>query len=137
MRRSALGFAIGHFVLGVGVVLGADRAAAPGGSGAAPVPAAPAAAAPIDNDYVIRDFHFDSGETLPELRLHYITLGKVRRDAHGSALNAVLILHGTGNSGRSFINERFAGVLFGHGQLLDATKYFIILPDGIGHGKSS
>jgi homoserine O-acetyltransferase len=92
---------------------------------------------PVENDYVIRDFHFASGETLPELRLHYTTYGKPRRDAHGTVDNAVLILHGTGGSGRSLINEHFAGVLFGKGQILDANKYFIILPDGIGHGKSS
>lgn len=108
---------------------------------AAAAPTAPAApvvaATPIDNDFVIRDFHFASGETLPELRLHYITLGKPRRDAQGRALNAVLILHGIGGSGRSLLNERFAGVLFGHDQLLDSGKYFIILPDGIGHGRSS
>jgi homoserine O-acetyltransferase/O-succinyltransferase len=92
---------------------------------------------PVEGDYVIRDFHFASGEMLPELRLHYTTLGKPHRDAHGRVNNAVLILHGTGGSGRSFLNEHYSGVLFGKGQLLDATKYFIILPDGIGHGKSS
>src|SRR5271170_5612902 len=94
-------------------------------------------AVPAEGDYVIRDFHFASGEMLPELRLHYTTLGKPQRDSHGRVANAVLILHGTGGSGRSFLNERFAGVLFGKGQLLDTNKYFIILPDGIGHGKSS
>jgi homoserine O-acetyltransferase len=98
---------------------------------------APAAAAPVEGDYVIRDFHFASGETLPELRLHYTILGKPRRDSHGRVANAVLILHGTGGSGRSLLNEHFAGVLFGKGQLLDSNRYFIILPDGIGHGKSS
>jgi homoserine O-acetyltransferase/O-succinyltransferase len=92
---------------------------------------------PVENDYVIRDFHFASGETLPELRLHYVTYGKPRRDAHGKIDNAVLILHGIGGSSRSLINEHFAGVLFGKGQILDSSKYFIILPDGIGHGKSS
>jgi len=92
---------------------------------------------PVENDYVIRDFHFASGETLPELRLHFTTYGKPRRDAHGNVDNAVLILHGTGGSGHSLINEHFSGVLFGKGQILDANKYFIILPDGIGHGKSS
>jgi homoserine O-acetyltransferase len=97
----------------------------------------PAAAAPIEGDYVVRDFHFASGETLPELRLHYTVLGKPRRDSHGRVLNAVLILHGTGGSGRSLLNEHFAGVLFGKGQLLDSSRYFIILPDGIGHGNSS
>src|SRR6266704_5836514 len=101
----------------------------------ADTPAAGAAA--IEGDHVIRDFHFASGETLPELRLHYTVLGKPRRDSHGRVSNAVLILHGTGGSGRSLLNEHFAGVLFGKGQLLDTNRYFIILPDGIGHGKSS
>ena len=99
--------------------------------------AAAAGAPPVESDYVIHDFHFASGESLPELRLHYTTLGKPHRDAHGRADNAVLILHGTGGSGRSLLNEHFAGVLFGRGQLLDTNKYFVILPDGIGHGKSS
>jgi len=94
-------------------------------------------AAPIDNDYVLHDFHFASGEVLPELRVHFTVLGKPRRDAQGKVSNAVLVLHGTGGSGRSLLNEHFAGVLFGRGQLLDSDKYFIILPDGIGHGKSS
>jgi len=95
------------------------------------------AAAPVEGDYIIHDFHFASGEVLPELRMHYITLGKPRRDSHGRVSNAVLGLHGTGGSGRSLLNEHFAGVLFGKGQLLDSNKYYIILPDGIGHGKSS
>src|ERR1700687_918713 len=78
-----------------------------------------AAATLIEGDYVIHDFHFASGETLPELRLHYATLGNPRRDSHGRISNAVLILHGTGGSGRSLLNnEHFAGVLFGKGQLL-------------------
>ena len=91
----------------------------------------------IEGDYVIHDFRFASGESLPELRLHYTAIGKPQRDAHGRVNNAILILHGTGGSGRSLLNEHFAGVLFGHGQPLDSNKYFIILPDGIGHGKSS
>src|SRR5450432_2445790 len=91
----------------------------------------------VEGDYVVRDFHFASGETLPELRLHYTTLGKPRRDKNGKVANAVLVLHGTGGSGHSLLNEHFAGVLFGKGQLLDSNKYLIILPDGIGHGKSS
>jgi homoserine O-acetyltransferase len=95
------------------------------------------AVASVEGDYVIHDFHFASGEVLPELRMHYITLGKPRRDSHGRVSNAVLGLHGTGGSGRSLLNEHFAGVLFGKGQLLDTNKYYIILPDGIGHGKSS
>jgi len=88
-------------------------------------------------DYVARDFKFKSGEQLPELRLHYRTLGKLTRDAQGRAANAVFILHGTGGSGQQFLQPQFAGELFGPGQLLDITRYFIILPDGIGHGKSS
>jgi homoserine O-acetyltransferase/O-succinyltransferase len=92
---------------------------------------------PLDGDYVIRDFHFASGETMPELRLHYTYLGKPRKDAQGKVINAVLIMHGTGGSGRSLINDRFSAVLFNPGQLLDAEKYFIILPDAIGHGNSS
>ena len=102
---------------------------------ASPTPAA--APSPIEGDYVIRDFHFASGETLPELRLHYTVFGKPHHDARGKVDNAVLILHGTGGSGHSLINDHFAGLLFGKGQILDSDKYFIILPDGIGHGKSS
>ena len=74
---------------------------------------------------------------MPELRLHYTTLGKPVRDAEGRTTNAVLILHGTGGTGHQFLQPQFAGVLFGPGQLLDASRYFIILPDGIGHGRSS
>lgn len=92
---------------------------------------------PTEGDFVIRDFRFQSGETLPELRLHYATLGKPVRDAQGRVTNAVLILHGTGGSGRQFFQPQFAGVLFGPGQLLDSSRYYIIFPDGIGHGKSS
>jgi homoserine O-acetyltransferase len=99
--------------------------------------AAATAPAPEEGDYVLHDFHFASGETLPELRMHFTTIGKPRRDARGRVNNAVLILHGTGGSGRNLLNEHFAGVLFGRGQLLDTNRYYIILPDGIGHGKSS
>ena len=97
----------------------------------------PAKPTPTEGDYVTRDFHFKSGETLPELRLHYLTFGKPDRDASGKVTNAVLILHGTGGSGRQFLASQFADVLFGPGQLLDATRYIIVLPDNIGHGKSS
>jgi homoserine O-acetyltransferase len=93
--------------------------------------------APQSGDYSIRDFHFQSGEVLPELRIHYRTLGKPRRDTHGVVRNAVLILHGTTGSGSQFIRPEFAGELFGKGQPLDADRYYIILPDGIGHGQSS
>src|SRR5580693_2460164 len=99
--------------------------------------ALPAGLRTLEGDYVMPNFRFASGEALPELRLHFATLGKARRDEHGRVTNAVLILHGTGGSGRSFLTPRFAGVLFGKGQLLDATRYYIILPDAIGHGASS
>jgi homoserine O-acetyltransferase len=92
---------------------------------------------PRQGDLTLRDFKFNSGEILPELRLHYRTLGTPRRDARGVVRNAVLILHGTTGSGAGFLSDQFAGVLFGSGQLLDAAEYFIILPDGIGHGQSS
>jgi homoserine O-acetyltransferase len=92
---------------------------------------------PQEGDFVVHDFHFQSGESLPETRLHYYTLGKPAKDASGHTTNAVLFLHGTGGSGSSLLRPVFAGVLFGPGQLLDATKYFLILPDNIGHGKSS
>ena len=92
---------------------------------------------PTEGDYTIRDFKFTSGETLPELRLHYRTLGKPEKDAQGKTTNAVLIMHGTTGSGAQFIRPEFAGELFGKDQPLDATKFFIVLPDGIGHGKSS
>ena len=93
--------------------------------------------AATEGDFVIHNFQFHSGESLPELRLHYTTLGKPVRDAAGRTTNAVLILHGTGGTGHQFFAPQFAGVLFGPGQLLDASRYYIILPDGIGHGKSS
>ena len=93
--------------------------------------------APVEGDITLRDFKFTSGESLPELRIHYRTVGKLERDAEGHAHNAVLITHGTTGSGAQFIRAEFAGELFGKGQPLDAEKYFIVLPDGIGHGKSS
>jgi homoserine O-acetyltransferase len=93
--------------------------------------------APTENDFTIHDFKFASGETLPELRLHYRTLGKPEKDAQDKTTNAVLIMHGTTGSGAQFIRPEFAGELFGKDQPLDATKFFIVLPDGIGHGKSS
>ncbi|GAC1348734.1 MAG: alpha/beta fold hydrolase [Vulcanimicrobiaceae bacterium] len=93
--------------------------------------------APVDGTYVVPQFHFADGETLRDLRLHYVTLGTPHRDARGHVSNAVLILHGTGGDAHQFINDRFAGVLFVPGGILDATKYFIVLPDSIGHGSST
>ena len=86
---------------------------------------------PVEGDWTVRDFTFRSGETLPELRLHYTTLGKPVGD------NVILILHGTTGHGDGFLRDEFAGVLFGPGQPLDAARYYIILPDAIGHGRSS
>jgi homoserine O-acetyltransferase len=90
-----------------------------------------------DGNYVVKDFHFGSGESLPELKLHYLTLGKPHRDAAGHTDNAILLLHGTGGNAHSLMNPAFSDVLFGPGQPLDITKFYIILPDGIGHGESS
>ena len=92
---------------------------------------------PVQGDFLLKDFRFASGESLPELRIHYRTFGTPRADAHGVVHNAVLILHGTGGSGASLVRAEFAGELFAAGQPLDAAKYFIVLPDGIGHGNSS
>lgn len=92
--------------------------------------------APTAGEYAISDFVFDTGETLPRLHLHYQTLGTLRTTRDGRS-NAVLIMHGTGGSGSQFLNAQFAGELFNRGQLLDAQRYFLILRDGIGHGKSS
>lgn len=115
----------------VTLLLGALAGAQPPGQNTVTWPA------PQEGDFVVHDFRFESGEALPELRLHYTTLGKPLKDASGRTTNAVLILHGTGGTGQQFLRPIFAGVLFGPGQLLDATKYFIILPDNLGHGKSS
>jgi homoserine O-acetyltransferase len=93
--------------------------------------------APTGGDYTIRDFKFASGESMPELRIHYRTLGKAEKNPQGQTTNAVLITHGTTGSGAQFIRPEFAGELFGPNQPLDAAKYFIVLPDGIGHGNSS
>jgi len=93
--------------------------------------------APQAADFVIHDFHFRSGEVLPELRMHYRTLGTAKRDSEGIVRNAILILHGTTGSGNQFIRPEFAGELFGKGQLLDVDQFYVILPDNIGHGESS
>lgn len=105
-------------------------------------PAAASSASPYDRavtegDFVVRDFAFRSGEGLPELRLHYRTLGKPVRDAQGRVTNAVMVLHGTGGSGAQFLSPQFAEELYGPGQPLDITRYYVVLPDGIGHGGSS
>ncbi len=93
--------------------------------------------APVDGTYVVPEFRFDDGETMRDLRLHYVTLGSPHHDAAGHVDNAVLVLHGTGGDTNQFLRDQFAGVLFVPGGLLDASKYFIVITDGIGHGKSS
>jgi homoserine O-acetyltransferase/O-succinyltransferase len=90
-----------------------------------------------EGDVVLKDFRFASGERMPQLRIHYATLGKPRRDSSGRIANAVMVLHGTGGSGRQFLQPQFAQELFGPGQPLDLARYYVILPDGIGHGRSS
>lgn len=95
------------------------------------------AAQGTQSDFIAREFKFASGETLPRLTLHYTVLGRPRRDRRGVVRNAVLVLHGTGGTGRAFLAPTFAGVLFGPGQLLDTARYYVVLPDGIGHGGSS
>ena len=92
---------------------------------------------PEHGDAVLRNFRFASGETLPELKVHYVTFGRKLDDGRGHTANAVLVLHGTGGSSAQFLVPNFAGVLFGPGQPLDASRYFIVIPDGIGHGASS
>jgi homoserine O-acetyltransferase len=86
--------------------------------------------APKEGDWVLHDFRFHTGDVLPELHLHYMTIGAPSGEP-------VLLLHGTGGDGNSFLTDSFAGELFGPGKPLDANRYFIILPDAIGHGKSS
>src|SRR5579863_5556446 len=90
-----------------------------------------------EGDFVVHNFKFKSGQSMPEIRLHYTTLGKPTQDAQGRTTNAVLILHGTGGSGHQFLAPYFANELFNPGQVLDASRYYLILVDGIGHGKSS
>lgn len=94
---------------------------------------------PKEGDYVTHDFRFSDGQVLPDVKLHYTTLGTPQHDASGKVTNAVLILHGTNRAGRVWLTPTFAGVLFGSGQLLDASKYYLILPDqlGAGLGKST
>jgi homoserine O-acetyltransferase len=90
-----------------------------------------------DHTIILPNFRFGTGEILPELKLHFITLGEPHRNAAGHTDNAVLLLHGTGGNAHSLMNPLFSDVLFGPGAALDITKYFLILPDDIGHGESS
>jgi homoserine O-acetyltransferase len=100
-------------------------------------PPAPSQWHPTDGTVVLHDFKFGTGETLPELKLHYITLGAPHRDAAGHVDNAVLLLHGTGGNAQTLLNPVFSDVLFVPGGVLDIQKYFLIFPDDIGQGQSS
>jgi len=91
----------------------------------------------VQGDVTLDNFTFASGEKLPELKIHFTALGTPQRDAKGNITNAVMILHGTGGTGKQFLQPQFDDELFGPGQPLDAQKYYIILPDNIGHGESS
>jgi homoserine O-acetyltransferase len=91
----------------------------------------------VESEFVIKDFRFQSNETLPQLIIHYTSVGHPVKDKNGRVANAVLIMHGTTGDAHQFLSDLFAGHLFNHGQLLDASKYYIIIPDAIGHGKSS
>jgi homoserine O-acetyltransferase len=121
------------------LVLAASTAVAAPPVAAAPQPAASRdyAARLSEGDAVLKDFRFAGGERLAEVRLHYATLGSPHRDAGGRIDNAVMILHGTGGSSRQFLAPQFANELFGPGQPLDIARYWIILPDNLGHGRSS
>src|SRR5262245_35462551 len=88
-------------------------------------------------DVTLPGFKFRSGETLPRLNIHYTTLGQPHRNSSGEIDNAIMVLHGTGGSGQQFLRPQFADELYGPGQPLDISRYWIILPDNIGHGKSS
>jgi homoserine O-acetyltransferase/O-succinyltransferase len=106
-----------------------------------PNPPAPTKPAPVwptaDGIYIIHNFRFGTGETLPELKLHYLTLGSPHRNAKGNVDNAVLLLHGTGGFAGNLLVPQFSTILFGPGQPLDIARYFLIFPDDIGHGESS
>jgi homoserine O-acetyltransferase len=90
-----------------------------------------------EGDVVLKDFRFRDGESLPQLKIHYTTLGSPHRNAAGQIDNAVMVLHGTGGDGKQFLRPQFADELYGPGEPLDIRKYYILLPDNIGHGKSS
>ena len=97
----------------------------------------PPAPTPTQGDFSIANFRFTSGETIAQLRIHYRTYGTPQKDAQGTVRNAVLVMHGTGGTAAQFVGRTFAGELFGPAQPLDVSQFFIILPDDIGHGRSS
>ena len=138
MNRVTLAFAAVLFAFGCQRTTD-DVATKPTASAPAPPPPTPAIAGvtPVEGDFTIKDFAFTSGEKLPELRIHYRTLGTAKRDDAGHVTNAVLIMHGTFGSGQQFARKQFADELFGKDQPLDLARYYVILPNDIGHGRSS
>jgi homoserine O-acetyltransferase len=92
---------------------------------------------PVEDDFIVRNYGFVNGQNIGELRIHFTTVGTPKRDAAGAISNAVLILHGTGGTGSGFLKPAFADILFCAGGHLDSQEYFIVMPDDIGHGKSS
>jgi homoserine O-acetyltransferase len=116
--------------------LAMQAAAPPSGWGAA-APASAKSWPAREGDTILRNFRFRSGASLPELRIHYTTLGQPHRNSKGEIDNAVMVLHGTGGTGQQFLRPQFADELYGPGQPLDIRRYWIILPDNIGHGRSS
>lgn len=137
LRRAALAAVVA--LTASGVAAAASASATPGAPSASPNPASEARRTWSTREgwHTIRDFRFGTGEVLPELRLRYLTLGTPRRGADGRVENAVLLLHGTGGDATSLLNPLLADQLFGPGQPLDVERYFVILPDDIGHGRSS
>lgn len=126
------------FALCLGFCLSFAFAASLFGQQPSPTPSAvPSQLSGKGGAFFIKDFKFESGETLPELKLHYVTFGTPRKDKNGQVVNAVIINHGTGGSHAQFLGRGFANELFGKGQILDVDKYFIVIPDNIGHGASS
>src|SRR4051794_21559257 len=124
-------------MLSLFLALAAQAAPTSSGWGGGPVPASTKTWPTHEQDVVLKDFQFRDGEILPEVRMHLTTLGSPHRNAAGQVDNAVMVLHGTGGDGKQFLRPQFADELYGPGQPLDIRKYLIILPDNIGHGKSS
>jgi homoserine O-acetyltransferase len=124
-------------MLGLLALLAAQAAAPPMGWSGGPLPAATRTWPVHEQDVVLTDFRFRDGEALPALKIHVTTLGAPHRNAAGQIDNGVMVLHGTGGTGKQFIQPQFADELYGPGQPLDIRRYWIILPDNIGHGGSS
>jgi homoserine O-acetyltransferase len=133
MELGAVRLLVAATLLAAGIAAGQAKPSAPGATAAQP----PSQWPTKDGVVILPNFRFGTGETLPQLKLHYITLGTPHRNAAGRTDNVVLLLHGTGGNAHSLMNPLFSDVLFGPGALLDISKYFLILPDDIGHGESS